>query len=224
MPLRGKQRLALVGVVVAAVMLALVFAGSRASTGAKSSTGRQTSPSRAAGSPTAIPADIARLKSIGLLPGDLPEGTHLINATELSNNAAASYDPEKVKQVDATGRITGVVQQWRQDTAQFDFLNEIDLFNSAASATTRLMAKPQLDPSIHLQDEPDPKLGDASRMYGYSNPSPEGKLLQIYVVAWVRGRLLLLITAGGPLGGLQRDQPLQAAHALDNRVAALPTP
>ena len=217
--MQGKQRLLLVVGATAAVLLVFAMLGSRGASGQHESAAASATPVTEA---TASPAEMDKLKSWVLNAEDLPSGTYKLNETELPNYGAAMNDPNRLKQIEAQGRLTGYIQQWRQDTAQFEYQNETDLFRSPAQARSWLSINPPSDSKNQVQILAAPKLGDASRMYGWTTTANNGTEYQGYEVAWTRGRVLLTIFGDGPAAGFQSDQMLAAARALDARASRAP--
>lgn len=219
MGIHGKARLLLVGVVSVAVVLVFVFIGS-AETRSQARLAATATPPQA--SVTATAEQVQQLKSWGLTTAEFPPATREVNATELPNYAAAGGDADKEKQVIDLGRLTGYVQQWQQDTAQFIFLNESDLFQTPAEARSWYANKPPVGTGIQIQNLADPHLGDESQMYSYTTSTQTGGQVQGYVVAWVRGRVYFTIYGYGPAGSLKSTDLLGAARVLDANAVRSP--
>ena len=222
MRLKGKQRLLLVGSAIVAVILLFLFVSSRNSNGQRTLATLPTATAAPTIATTATPLELSTIKSWGLTPDEMPAGTVRYNATEIPLSAVAQNDPTAEKQLEAEGFVTAYQQQWHQTDAQFQFSDETDLYRAADEAKTHMMAKPQVPATTTIDELPDPHLGDASRMYGFK-ASPAGGTQQTgYVVAWVRGRALLIVSSAGPSGALKSDQILALAKAMDGHAAASP--
>jgi len=219
--LKGKQRLLLVGAAILAVILVFTFISSRSSNVQHVAL----TPSTAAAPVAAVTATAAEFKTIGswgLVANDFPAGTVALDARSLPLITAARDDPALEKMLAAEGFTGAYEQQWQQTTAQFQFADEIDLYTAPNQAKARLLAKPPIDPSSALQELPDPKLGDASRMYRVTTSPTSGQQQAAEVVEWTRGRALLLVSGASPPGALQGDQILALAKLMDKRAAAAP--
>ena len=224
MHLKGKQRLFLVAAAVVAVIVAFTLINSRNSSGQHPAAVAPTATGTAGPLvlTTATPLELSTIRSWNLTPGDMPAGTVLFNTTEIPLSAVAQNDPKAERQLEAEGFVTAYQQQWRQTDAQFQFADETDLYQTAAEARTHMMAKPQLPATSVVQELPDPKIGDASRMYGVTTNPAGGPQQQAFVVAWVRGRALLFVTSASPPGALTSDQIVALAKAKDKLAAAKP--
>jgi hypothetical protein len=171
---------------------------------------------------TATPEQLSTIKAWSLVPGDMPAGTVISNATEIPLAAVAQNDPSAEKQLQAEGFVTAYQQQWRQTDAKFEFSDETDLYRTADEAKTHMSSKPQLPATSQVQELPDPKIGDASRMYSVTTNPPGGPQQMAFVVAWVRGPALLLVTSATPPGAFQSDQVVALARTKDKLVVATP--
>lgn len=221
--LKGKQRLGLLVVVVAVVVGGLAAIGARAA--------RKPHPaatvaagSNVNGGTTATPDEIARLKSWGLSAGDLPTGTRLLVGEELRNYAvaAASGSRDLEKQVADEGRVDGYRQQWQQDTAHIQISDSFALYDSPSSAMATLAGSVKSTPAFDINDLPDPKLGNFSRMYSVTSAPQASQKLEGWAIQWVRGRTVLEVNGLGPPGELQSNVLLNAARAIDAKAAKDP--
>jgi len=218
--LTGKSRLLLL----AAVAIALV--GALAVAGAKGSRSDRPSPSATAasninGGTSATPEEIQRLKSYGLVVGEVPTGSQLRVAEEFRNYAAAAGSGKDELAVAQKGRIDGFYQVWIQTAAQFQFQAKFDLYNRPASAMAVLASVSNSNTSQDVQKLPDPKIGDSSRMYAFTSEQ-SGQKYQGWAVQWVRGRTLFDVNGLGPEGDLHSDDVLNAARQVDGRAEKSP--
>lgn len=220
MQVNGKGRLALVGIVLAALVVLIGLLSSRLSVGQRRLP-TATPLVRAGAGATVTPDEVAKLKSYALMPSDWPDNPRLISGSEVPNYFVANNDPTKAKEIEDSGRVDGYAQVWRQESTKEEFENDAILYTTPALATAQLKNKPGEDPSVTFQELPDPRLGDASRMLGFKT-TVNGQKIDGAIVAWVRGRVLLRVTADAPTGTIQNDAILKAARALDARVAQAP--
>lgn len=221
MQLKGKPRLLLVGAAVLAVILVFTFISSRSSGGQNLATPAATATAASApgSATTATPEQLSTLGSWGLAAADLPAGTVKLDARAVPLYVAARNDPAAEKNLQAQGFIEGYEQQWEQRVAQFQFADTMDLFQTQDQAKTRMALKPSVGT---IQELPNPKIGDASRMYSATTNPSNGQQKVSYVIEWVRGRVLLTMTGASLPGGLQSDQILALAKLMDKRAAAAP--
>lgn len=202
------------------VVLALVLAMS----GRTSAQTNPASPDAPQGTPTvgASPDELARLQSWGLVLDEFPEGTRLLNQSEVPNYAVAFGDPDVEKEIASLGRVTGYLQSWQQDTDQLQFKVELELYNSPAAAIAQLTNRSSFSGQGAFEDLPDPNLGDQSYLFGYTLTRPDGVRVGGWIVQWVRGRTLLRMSGGGPEGTLSSDLILRDAQIIDSRAAQAP--
>jgi hypothetical protein len=176
----------------------------------------------ASGSLTATVDQIQRLKSWGLSVGDLPPGTKLVVAEEVPESATAG-NPQSAQQPTPSGAVGGYLQQWIQDRTQLQIANEFILRPSASSAKDVLSQPVPADPKYEITNQPDPKLGEVSRMYRFTAVAQTSPRLQGWVVQWVRGRTVLEVRGVDPTGQLQGGPSiLAAARAIDGRATKNP--
>jgi len=217
---KGKQRLLLVAAVLVALVAVLAVAGARWSRPNKPAAASETA-SNINGGTTATPEEVQRLKSYALVVGELPPGSQLRVGEELRNYAVAAGSAKNELAVAQKGRIDGFYQVWIQTLARYQFRATIDLYNVPASARAVIEEARKSDSSPDIQALPDPKLGDASRMYEFTSDQA-GQKYQGWAVQWVRGRTTFSVDGLGPVGDLHPDDVLSAARRVDSRAERAP--
>ena len=219
MAIGGKWRLVILAVVVLALVVVAVVVKyprtKRAQTAAAAATANAT------GGTTANADQVKAMESWGLQPSDVPAGTQLQQgAGELRDYAAAEGNTQAAKQLADTGRVDGFSQVWIQKTAEYQYRVYFDLYQTSSQAMGILNRPLNLSGAASLQTLPDPKLGDASRMFGTPNGGLGGR--DTWIVQWVRGRTVFYVDGGAPAGKLTQNDILGIARTIDGRAKQTP--
>jgi hypothetical protein len=213
--------LLLIAVVGVALVTLLAAVSSRVT-----QTSRPASPSQVAsnidGGATATADEVQRLKSWGLTAAEMPAGSSLRVAEELKNYGVVRGDPQLERQIAESGRIDGYYQEWEQTTAQMQFELASDLYTSNSAAMSVVAQIVKADASKPIQNLPDPKLGDFSRMYGFTSQTTGGPKFEGWVVQWVRGRSILYIKGVAAVGELHQEDILTGATRIDAKAKQSP--
>jgi hypothetical protein len=220
--LRGKSRLLLIGVVVAALIGAVAAVSAKAARPDKQAA-TATPGSNINGGTSASADEVQRLKSYGLLYNEVPPGSQLRVAEEFRNYAAAATTGSTKDEatIAKQGRIDGFYQVWIQTSSQYQYQARFDLYNKPDSAKAILETVRKSNTSQDVQNMDDPKLGDGSHMYEFTSQQA-GQKYEGWAVQWVRGRTLFDVNGLGPVGSLHSDDVLNAARQVDLRAQQSP--